>query len=208
MLAKISAEQLGHPSSLAGRWMLAPMWNRRNKALNDAALARLDLRPASRVLEVGFGGGYLLGRIAAAVTGGSISGVDLSEAMVAYSRDHLRAHVELGRVGLCSAVAEALPYPAAQFDRVCTVNSIFYWSDALQAFCEFGRVLCPDGLLVICFTCAESLRTKRFTRHGLGLYDPGDVSAMLAAAGFSTTATERLADQHREFWCMTAERTG
>ncbi len=86
MLAKLLAQQLGHPSNIAGKWVLAPLWNRRNMALNDVALAKLDLQPDDRVLEVGFGGGYLLGRIAAVVTEGSIAGVDVSEAMVAYCR--------------------------------------------------------------------------------------------------------------------------
>ena len=87
MLAKLLAQQLGHPSNITGKWVLAPLWNRRNRALNDVALAKLDLRPDDRVLEVGFGGGYLLGRIAAVVTEGSIAEVDVSEAMVAYSRE-------------------------------------------------------------------------------------------------------------------------
>ena len=204
MLAKLLAQQLGHPSNIAGKWVLAPLWNRRNMALNDVALAKLDLRPDDRVLEVGFGGGYLLGRIAAVVTEGSIAGVDVSEAMVAYCRQQHRSTILTGRLNLCCGTAEALPYPAAQFDKVCTVNSVFYWNDAPRAIAEIGRVLKGNGLLVHCFTCKESLQAKNFARNGLALYDPDDVELMTEAAGFSSIATERLSDRHREFWCMTA----
>lgn len=207
MVAKISAQQLGHPSTLAGRWVLAPIWNRRNRALNDAALAELDLQRDHWVLEVGFGGGYLLGRIAAAATHGRVAGVDVSEAMVEYSRKRLRSFVDSSQLGLCCGAAEALPYPPARFDRLCTINSIFYWHDARQAFAEFGRVLRPGGLLVICFTCAQSIQSKRFARHGLTVYDPRDVREMMTAAGFAEIATRRFADRHREFWCMTAIRS-
>lgn len=70
MIAKLMARQLGHPSGLVGRLILGPLWNRRNAALNDVAFDHLALRPHDRVLEVGFGGGYLIGRI----VGGGIVG--------------------------------------------------------------------------------------------------------------------------------------
>jgi ubiquinone/menaquinone biosynthesis C-methylase UbiE len=208
MLAKLLAQQLGHPSNITGKWVLAPLWNRRNMTLNDVALAKLDLRPDDRVLEVGFGGGYLLSRIAEVVTEGSIAGVDVSEAMVAYCQQQDGPTALTRRPNLCCGTAEALPYPAGQFDKVCTVNSVFYWDDAPRAITEIGRVLRGHGVLVLCFTCKESLQTKNFARNGLALYDPDDVKLMTEAAGFSAIATERLSDQHREFWCMTAVKVG
>lgn len=41
MVAKSQARQLAHPSGLFGRLILAPLWKRRNAALNDAAFERL-----------------------------------------------------------------------------------------------------------------------------------------------------------------------
>ena len=207
MLTKLLAQQLGHPSNIAGKWVLAPLWNRRNSALNDVALTKLDLRPDDRVLEVGFGGGYLLGRITAAVTAGSIAGVDVSEAMVAYSRQRCRSLVDTGRIDLRCAPAEMLPFQPAQFDKACTVNSIFYWNDAPRAISELWRVLKVDGVLVICFTCREDLQTKDFVQHGLALYDADNVRGMMASAGFQTITADRFSDRHRDFWCVTAVKT-
>ena len=206
MLAKLLAQQLGHPSNITGKWVLAPLWNRRNRALNDVALAKLDLRPDDRVLEVGFGGGYLLGRIAAIVTEGSIAGVDMSEAMVAYSRQHSRSLVDTGRLDLRCAPAEILPFEPAQFDKACTVNSIFYWNDAPRAISELWRVLKVDGVPAICFTCKESLQSKDFVQHGLALYDADNVRAMMASTGFQGITADRFSDRHRDFWCMTAKK--
>ena len=206
MLAKLLAQQLGHPSQIAGKWVLAPLWNRRNMALNDVAWAKLDLQPDDQVLEAGFGGGYLLGRIAASVTTGSIAGVDVSEAMVAYSRQHCGSLVDTGRLDLRCAPAEMLPFQPAQFDKACTVNSIFYWNDAPRAIAELWRVLKENGLLVTCFTCQESLQDKDFARQGLNLYEADDVHHLMASAGFERISAERLADQHREFWCMAATK--
>ena len=52
MMAKYVAGQLTAPSGVVGRWILAPLWNRRNSALNDFAFGSLALQPCDRVLEV------------------------------------------------------------------------------------------------------------------------------------------------------------
>ena len=63
MFSRFLARQLACPTGVFGRWVLGPLWNRRNAVLNDAAFAALAPEPADRVLDVGFGGGYLLERL-------------------------------------------------------------------------------------------------------------------------------------------------
>ncbi len=200
MAAQFLAKQLSNPSGLFGRLVLGPLWNRRNSALNDAALERLALRPEDRVLEVGFGGGYLLGRMAGALTAGRLAGIDISPAMVSLGQKRYRALLEAGRLELACAPAESLPFSPAHFTKAVSVNSIFYWSDPEQAFRELARVLQPGGLLVLCFTCRESMQDKEFARHGVALYELEQVKTMLEGAGFCQVEAPRLADRHREFW--------
>jgi ubiquinone/menaquinone biosynthesis C-methylase UbiE len=174
--------------------------------LNEVALERLALPPDGRVLEVGFGGGYLLGRMAGIVTDGSLAGVDASPAMVRFCSRRFRPLIAAGKIELKCAKAESLPYPSGGFARACSVNSIFYWEDAPRAFSEMWRVLEANGLLVICFTCRTSLETRGFSRHGLALYDAEDVSRMMEAAGFDEILVTRASDKHREFWCMSGRK--
>ena len=206
MLAKLQAQQLSHPSGLVGRLILAPMWNRRNSALNDVALERLDLRPDDLVLEVGFGGGYLIGRMAAVVTEGRLAGLDVSQAMVDVCSKRFRALIQAGRLDLQCASAESLPYPDGHFTKACTVNSIFYWLDAQQVIREFGRVLETGARLVMCFTCPESLRGKPFSQHGLKLYQVEQVEQMMRTAGLAQVSVTRHADRHRQFCSMVGQK--
>ena len=206
-LARLQAQQLGHPSGLIGRLILAPMWNRRNSALNDVAFERLALRPDDCVLEVGFGGGYLMGRMAAVVTEGRLAGVDVSPAMVDVCSSRFRALIQASRLDLQCASAESLPYPDGHFTKACTVNSIFYWPDAQQAIHELSRVLEPGGRLVTCFTSPESLQGKSFSQHGLRLYQVEQVEQMMRTAGLAQVSVTRHADRHRQFWSMVGQRT-
>ncbi len=197
--------QLGRPSGLIGRWVMAPLWNRRNAALNDAAFGALDVRPGDRVLEVGFGGGYLLRRLADAASDGCLAGIDASPAMVAYCTRRLRRLVEAGRLELHCAGAERLPFPDGHFTALCSVNSIFYWSSAPRAIGEFWRVLAEGGRLVLCFTLPQSLRGRALA-GGVTAYDAAEVEAMVAAAGFRAVHITSGADRHRVFACLAATK--
>jgi ubiquinone/menaquinone biosynthesis C-methylase UbiE len=208
MFAQFVARQLGHPSGLIGRWLLGPMWNRRNRPLNEVSLAQLDLHSDDRVLEVGFGGGYLLGRMSAVVTDGFIGGVDISAEMVEQCQSRYRILIQAGKLDLKVATADRLPYPAAHFSKAVSVNSIFYWSDAALAVSELSRVLDEKGRLVLCFTSKESLQQKNFARRGLTLYDADEMQPLLTAAGLHAISVTQHTDRHRTFWCVTAQKKG
>ncbi len=199
---KFVRQQLGNPSGIVGRWVAAPLWNRRNVALNDVALEHLALSPQDRVLEVGFGGGYLLGKMSGIVTEGLLAGVDGSQAMVDLCQKRYRSLIRSDRLDLKCAQAERLPYPDGYFTHVCSVNSIFYWQDVPAAISEAWRVLAIVGALVLCFTCKESLQNKNFAKQGLALFGPDEVQQMMESAGFHATRTIHSSDRHRNFVCL------
>ena len=204
IFSRFLVQQLSNPSGIAGR-LAAPLWNKRNAALNDLAFHSLALSPADRVLEVGFGGGYLLGRMSTVVTGGFLAGVDISSAMVALCQKRYGWLVQQGKLELKCAPAESLPYPSGHFSKICSVNSIFYWQDVPQALAEFWRVLADEGALVMCLTLKASLQDRSFARY-MSLYEVGEVQQMLQAAGFSAIHAQYSADRHRQFVCLTGQK--
>ncbi|NOZ06474.1 MAG: methyltransferase domain-containing protein [Chloroflexi bacterium] len=152
--------------------------------MNDLVFDSLVLHSHDRVLEVGFGGGYLLGRMAAVVTHGFIAGVDVSETMVAVCERRYQSLVRAGRLELRCALAESLPYSSDHFSKACTVNSLFYWTDALRVLEEIHRVLEEGGKLVLCVTRKQSIENKRFAGHGMGLYEDEEVCQMMEGDPF------------------------
>jgi len=206
MLGKFLSNQLRSPSHGINSWLLARLWNRRNSALNEFAFDHLDLAANDRVLEVGFGGGYLLGRMADVVTEGFLAGVDVSEGMAASCKRRYRPLIDAGRLEVRCGHVETLPYSSGCFDKCCTVNSIFYWADARRGMDEMYRVLVDGGRLVVCFTSKQSLEGKSFVRNGISLYRGEEVFQMMQAAGFNVLEVNRAADRHRDFLCITGEK--
>lgn len=205
--SKFLAQQASHPSGLFGKVILPHLWNRRNKALNDTILTHLALTPQDRILEIGFGGGYLLERMAQITTEGLVAGVDISNTMVDVCQKKFKPFLETNKLELKMAVAESLPFPDQHFNKVCSVNSIFYWQNPTQAFSEIRRVLTYDGLLVLCFTCKSSMKDKGFAQEKeTNLYEVDDIKQMMDTTGFTDIAVQKAIDKHREFVWLTGNR--
>lgn len=116
------ARQSALPSGFLGR-LIGHVMARETAAVNEAAVALLDLRPADRVLEVGFGHGATIARMAAAGRGGHGAGVDPSAEMWAMASRRNHRAIEAGRVTLRQAGVEALPFPDHSFDKVLLVHT-------------------------------------------------------------------------------------
>jgi len=126
------AHQLGFPSGWFGRLLLRVL-NRNNAAINDLVLQSMQLQSGDRVLEIGFGGGYLIQRIVDTGMPTLVAGVERSPEAVAIARQRFRSQLSQGSIELNLADATALPFPEEHFNQLCTVNTLYFWSDAQGA---------------------------------------------------------------------------
>ncbi len=209
IIKKIALQQAGNPSGLIGRLLIARSLNKRNAPLNDLAFDTLALSQTDRVLEVGFGGGYLINRLSAIVTEGFVAGVDTSRDMLDFCKKRNHSIIQAGRLELKCAPAESLPYPSSHFNKICTVNSIFYWQSVPAALSEFHRVLADNGELVMCFTTKEFMEKQGYSNYGIALYESNEVQQMMKTAGFHDISTIHATDprkMHRNYLCMCGKK--
>lgn len=203
LIDKYLARELGCPTGILSSFVLPRLWNVKNVALNEVAIDRLRLMDDDVFLDVGFGGGYLLGRAFDLVRLGRVSGVDVSPLMVAHCRRRFRDHLESPRIDIRCSSVEALPFDTGTFTKVCSVNSIFFWPDPKAALAEVFRVTSIDGKLVLVFTSLESIRSRGFARHGLNLFSSGELQQLFEKSGFENVTIEWHVDDHRKFGCAT-----
>src|SRR5215211_4216853 len=150
MLRKVLLDGFGVPTGCWG-WVGGRMMGAWNRDINEVAVEQLGAGPGERVLEIGYGPGTALALLGERTPDALLIGVDPSAEMGRQARLRNRALVRRGRVRLTLGHSARLPFAAAQFDRVFTVNTIYFWPTPQTDLAELRRVLKPGGRAVVTF---------------------------------------------------------
>ena len=188
MPPRFIARQLSRPTGFFGR-IMGRLMNRHNAKLNSYAVRQLELTPSDRVLEVGFGGGVSLPSLIASAA--FVGGVDRSRDMVRRAKAMFSEAVSAGRADFREGNVEELPFEASSFGKVCTVNTIYFWSSLDAGFAEINRVLLPGGRVVVGFVPKERMDRMGMPADIFTSRAPNDVVAALRKAGFSDVRIEQ-----------------
>lgn len=174
--------QFAHPRGLLGRLAGAVMAIK-NRRRNELAVACLNPQPGDHVLEIGFGPGVTISRLAPLVDNGSVTGIDASAEMVAQARRRNATAIAKGLVDLRYGSVALLPFPDDTFDRALAVNSQHHWPQPAANLREVRRVLKPGGVIII----AEQPLWEKAGADDCQF--ASDLAARLADAGFAGIET-------------------
>lgn len=164
--------------------------------VRQAGVDKLGLRPAERVLEIGYGTGHSLVELARAVgPEGKVFGIDLSDRMRARAQERLEKEGLSARVELTTGDAARLPYSDGSVDAVFMsfTLELFDTPEIPRVLAECKRVLRPGGRIgVVAITKegGEGLAVEAYEwthRHFPNLLDCRPIFARreLEDAGFS-----------------------
>jgi SAM-dependent methyltransferase len=115
----------------------------------ETTLARFDLRPGKRVLEIGPGPGRLLLPAAQRVLpGGEVVGIDIQPGMITRLQQRAQA---AGITNLTAILGDATQpvVPEASFDLAFLVTTLGEIPDRLAALAQCFRALKPGGVLSV-----------------------------------------------------------
>src|SRR5438477_4552446 len=119
---------------------------RGHRPVGEQAIARMQVSPDARVLDVGCGSGWATRLLAEYAFNGRVTGIDISDEMVRLARESSRssAHVDFE-----VASAEQLPFNDNEFTHVFSMESLYYYRNIPKALSEIHRVLKAGGLFVV-----------------------------------------------------------
>jgi ubiquinone/menaquinone biosynthesis C-methylase UbiE len=169
-----------------------------HKSLTMWAIDLMSVRPTDRVLDVGCGGGMAVKLLSDRAADGFVAGVDYSNGMVRQARNRNHDRVQQGRVAIELGDAMALPFGNASFDKVCAIETFYFWPDALRGLREIRRVLKPGGHIAIAVEMSKESKAqqsalqryfsqryaKRSAALGMSICSGTELAQMLTEAGF------------------------
>jgi ubiquinone/menaquinone biosynthesis C-methylase UbiE len=181
-------KQFHNPHGLGGRFTTLIM-NMQNRGQYDAAEVALSPDDSDKVLDIGYGNGYLLRRLAGAYPC-AFWGVDPSADMLRAASKRNRKYIKLGKMTLLPGNAEQTGLPGDFFDKAYTVNTVYFWRSLDAGLREIWRILKPGGIFVNAVYSKEALDRLPVTRHGYRKYAIKEFERAGNANGFSVEIRE------------------
>lgn len=171
------------PHGFLGRIMLMGM-NFGHASLAEWGMSYVEWCPEWIILDIGCGGGANVSEMLKRSPASKVYGVDFSAESRAFSKKKNRK--ELGkRCIIDDGQADNLPYPDMMFDIVTAFETIYFWNNLEQAFCEVNRVLKHGGLFMICNEMADPRNTVWTDRiEGMVIYSAEEIKKRLTTCGF------------------------
>ena len=168
---------------------------RGHRPVGEQAIARMQVGPESRVLDVGCGSGWATRLLADFAFNGSVTGIDISDEMVQLARDSSKSYAN---VDYEVANAEQLRFADNEFTHAFSMESLYYYRNIPNALKEIRRVLKPRGLLVAVVDLYwENEATHQWIdtlKVPVELLSIDDYRSLFLDAGFENIRDERLVD--------------
>ncbi len=176
----------------AGR---GPSMEKAHRPVGEQAIELMNISEQSHVLDVGCGSGWAVNLIAAKASKGRVVGIDISDEMIRLAAE---SSASFSNVELRIASAEKLPFRDGEFSHVFSMESLYYYSDMLEALKEIKRVLGPGGLFVTVVDLYEENKPSRQWIDQLKVpvqfLNIGQYRSLFESAGFINIRDQRLYD--------------
>lgn len=186
---KILAQNLAHPEGEKGI-ETGEMMNAANIGMTLESIQALLIEDNEHILEIGHGNAGHVKSILNRARNIKYTGIDISETMHKEARRLNEVFREQADFVLYDG--EKLPFEDKTFDKIVTVNTVYFWKQPVDYLNEIYRVLKKTGTFVLTFGQREFMEKLPFTQFGFTLYSTAEMEETVSGSYFSRmTVSER-----------------
>ncbi|MEK5334858.1 class I SAM-dependent methyltransferase [Bacillus sp. FSL M8-0166] len=160
MIQSWIGKQMREPKGLFSKWVARYM-EKNHHNINEWTLQLLNIQENDRILEIGTGRGITLSKVAEKLDRGKVYGVDASRHMIKYAKRKHKKLTEQDKAVITFGKAEQLPFEDRSFNKLFTVQTIYYLKDIEQVMKEVYRVLQVDGEVFLSFQKQELIKEQK-----------------------------------------------
>ncbi|MDB5272748.1 MAG: SAM-dependent methyltransferase [Chitinophagaceae bacterium] len=192
------AQQLRKPDGDLGKKVGENM-NASNALMNTLTIEELHLQNNDCILEIGMGNGFFISTILALDPSVSYYGCDYSELMITEATALNKKLVDTGQVQFVLSSADHLPFESHSFDKIFTINTIYFWSNPSEELTEIHRVLKPNGKFLLTVRSKYTMENIPVTQFGFKLYSKELLMDLLNTTGFEVINVLEKEEPEMEF---------
>lgn len=181
------AAQLRQPSGAAGKEVADTMYQS-NLGMIRESIAVLSSKPGDALLELGHGNAHHLKGWLQMEPNAQYTGLECSELMQAEAIAYSEQEGLSERCRFLFYDGYKIPFEDNSFDRVLTVNTLYFWNEPTALLQELYRVLRPEGYCCIAFVDAQTMEQLPFTQYGFTKYDIARFTHLVAQTDFTIDA--------------------
>lgn len=186
------AAQLRKPEGEFGL-IVADNLNLSNIHVTQFTYNNMQVEDGHHILEIGFGNGKLMEHLLAKAQI-KLCGIDFSDTMVQEARNYHAENIKKEIVEIKNGSIEEIPYKDNYFDKICHINTLYFWPNPLACAKEALRVLKPGGAIYTGIRPKEQMEKFPFTQYGFTFYDEEKATQLFKEAGFSNVIIKQQKD--------------
>ena len=187
-IMKYIAVQFGNPHGFGGQISTFIM-NCLNMRQYHAVERLLLIEPGNKILDIGFGNGYLIRYLNRNYPSTQLYGIDISEDMLRTALQKSHEAISNGNMHLTIADVVSLPFEDESFERIYTVNR---------------RVMKPDALFLIVGHYKKYLDRLPIAKYNFKKYEIEEIEVLLQKNGL--VLERNICVEKYKSYCLTIRK--
>ena len=187
------AAQLRKPSGERGL-EVAKMMNKTNIGMTLESIRNLNLKKGDSIMEIGHGNAGHLSFLFENAEDLHYTGYDISELMHEEAMVSNPNWIQNNLAEFKLYDGQNFPDQDNHFDKIFTVNTIYFWENPIEMLKEIYRILKPGGIFCITFVEKDFMKLLPFSAYGFRMYDPEDVESLIQTSEFKLKEIVRQTD--------------
>jgi len=182
-------EQLSHPKGMKGM-ELGHTMHTSNYGMIMESIVALKIDNSDTILELGHGNCHHLSEIIKSANDVSFHGLEVSEVM------HEEAIQFKGNINANFQLYDGvqIPYQNDFFDKIMTVNTIYFWSKPTTLISEIDRVLKIGGICVLTLVSKEFMKNLPFVGDKFTLYGILEIESLIEKTKLEIINSQRVVE--------------
>jgi ubiquinone/menaquinone biosynthesis C-methylase UbiE len=171
---KYVGNNFGNPNGIGGK-ITTKIMNFMNQNQYKAVLDNIELNNEDVLLDIGFGNGYLINKLLKKNNQMKIYGIEISNDMLKIVSQKYKQYINNNCLKLLLENINKTSFENELFDKLYTVNTVYFWNNLEQCFSEIKRILKPNGIFINVIYTKEYLDKIKYTKYGFNKYSKDEL---------------------------------